>query len=47
MIKLEFKPQDFWIGVFWKNTLDKFDLWICLIPMFPIHFWREKKKEIK
>lgn len=32
-IKLEFKKQDAWIGAYW----DKDDIWICLIPCFPIH----------
>lgn len=49
----EFKPQDLWVGVFWKRTHDGptamfcngervqrivVDLWLCLIPMLPIHF---------
>ena len=58
---LEFKPQDCWIGAFWKNDsyetyhrpgIDhpalpaigySFDLWICILPMLPIHYekhWR-------
>jgi len=52
-IKLEFKPQDLWMGVFWKDTIEgakvpikvRWDLWICLIPMVPIHItWRTLKK---
>lgn len=43
MIKLEFKPQDAWIGFFWRSTAERFDLWICLLPFFPIHFWKEHK----
>ena len=38
-IKLEFKLQDFWSGVFWKNQKDLIDIWICLVPCFPIHYW--------
>lgn len=35
---LEFKPQDLWIGVFWKRTTKwRVDLWLCLIPMVPLH----------
>jgi len=46
MIKLEFKIEDLWVGVYWKyhycKTDDgdkKFmtDIWICLIPCLPIH----------
>lgn len=44
--KFEFKLQDFWIGVFWKTFDCKVvvgvvpfvtDIWICLIPCFPLH----------
>jgi hypothetical protein len=45
-ISLEFKPQDLWIGLYWKVRRQNFhdlscgssvDLWICLVPMLPIH----------
>lgn len=47
-IRIEFKPQDLWIGAYWENRLarredilhgyaDAFHLWICLLPMLPIH----------
>lgn len=55
-IRIEWKPQDLWVGVFWKrkkwwggnmdwfgdgqtdnNAHRNFDLWICLVPMLPIH----------
>jgi len=44
-IRLEFKPEDFWIGAFWRSkdcgdSVRRFDLWVCLLPMLPIHFWR-------
>ena len=47
-IALEFKPQDLWIGVFWKKTelfpwnyrnRSRCDIWICILPMLPIHIW--------
>ena len=38
-IRLEFKLQDFWMGVFWKNNPRDIDIWICIIPCFPIHYW--------
>lgn len=55
--RLEFKPQDLWIGIFWKKAVEgrpdyspsenwwhKYDLWICLVPMLPLHLtWRIKK----
>ena len=47
-IKLKFKKEDAWFGVFW----DELNIWICLIPFFPIHIQRhsicyECKKRIK
>lgn len=46
-IKLEYKLQDSWIGVFWKRSMvaeemlldpyPQLDIWICIIPWFPIH----------
>jgi hypothetical protein len=35
--RLEFKLQDFWVGAFWKRIGNCLDLWICLIPCFPLH----------
>lgn len=49
-VRIEFKPQDCWIGAFWKKTVTgrphysgdehwwhDWDLWVCLLPMVPIH----------
>ena len=36
-IDVEFKLQDFWVGAYWKRGIHKFDIWICIIPCFPIH----------
>lgn len=41
-IRLEWKPSDCWVGAFWKKSYNRFDLWICLVPMVPIHYWRGK-----
>lgn len=51
-ICLEFKPQDLWIGVFWRTTpvlpvryIPRYsvDIWICLVPMVPLHISFERK----
>lgn len=39
-IRLEFKVEDMWIGIFWKRNRP--DIWICFIPMFPVHVWNEE-----
>jgi len=56
-IRIEFKLQDFWIGIFWKTERDLYesnprthqstdrittDIWICLVPCFPIHITKTK-----
>lgn len=50
MYRFEFKPQDCWIGVFWKKTrgdyVHRLDIWVCLLPMLPFHltlFYRSKE----
>ena len=35
-VRIEWKPQDCWIGAFWKAG----HLWVCIVPMLPIHFYR-------
>jgi len=59
MLRLEFKPQDCWVGVYWRRTpwggmyLDRgwlqgcvTDVWICLVPMLPIHIrWGRGKPD--
>lgn len=36
---VEWKPQDCWVGVFWKRKCPlSLDVWVCLLPMLPIHF---------
>ncbi len=37
--RIEFKPQDCWVGAFWKSSGHLVDVWVCVIPMVPIHFW--------
>jgi hypothetical protein len=43
-IRLEFKIQDLWIGLFWKNGKEDIDIWLCIIPCFPIHYWSGREE---
>jgi len=47
-IRPERKWEDLWVGVFWKKTavisrrrtghaMIRLDIWICVIPCFPLH----------
>ena len=46
-VRLEFKRQDLWIGMYWRKTkvnlplhqLLRWDFWICVVPCFPLHIW--------
>ena len=46
-IGLEFKPQDLWMGAFWKRgdeaagSWQIANVWVCLVPMLPIHLTYE------
>ena len=40
-VRVEFKAQDCWIGAYWRHsacgTSEAVDVWVCLLPMLPIH----------
>jgi hypothetical protein len=40
-VNLEFKPQDLWIGAYWKRARwiggTLIHIWICVLPCLPIH----------
>lgn len=45
-IALEFKLEDFWIGVFWGylHSREWLDIYVCVIPMLPIHIGVHKNE---
>lgn len=45
-LQLEFKPQDMWVGVFWRteetdwrpsHIVRAIDIWLCIVPCLPLH----------
>lgn len=36
-VRFEAKLQDCWIGAYWKREQYALHIWICLLPMFPLH----------
>jgi hypothetical protein len=46
-VSVEFKRQDIWVGLYWKRSYNGLltkaylDVWLCLIPMLPIHLMLE------
>jgi len=43
-IRLGFKIEDMWVGGFWKKKPREIDIWLCLVPCFPIHYWSGREK---
>lgn len=47
-MRLEFKLQDLWIGLFWKRKyyfdVMRTDYWICVVPCFPLHLIIERRQ---
>lgn len=50
LVEIIFEPTELWVGLCWENeSLNgwkkwNFHLYICLIPMFPLHImWRRKR----
>lgn len=35
--QLQFEPHDLWVGVFWRRTEIAIHLYVCLLPMIPLH----------
>ena len=36
-VNIEFKKEDCWIGIYWRRKINSLNIWICIIPCFPIH----------
>jgi hypothetical protein len=35
--QFQFEPRDIWIGVFWRHTEIALHLYICVLPLLPLH----------
>ncbi len=33
----EWKPQDLWVGLFWKRIGNCVDVWVYFVPYVPLH----------
>lgn len=42
-VRVEWKLEDLWVGVFWKKSLQCVDIWVCFIPCLPIHFIKARE----
>lgn len=40
-VLVDFNLHDCWVGCHWKRSGGpRIDIWICVIPCFPVHFIR-------
>ena len=47
-IRFEFKLQDLWCGVFWKDSSYQCDIWICVVPTLPLHIcWAHGLRKLR
>jgi hypothetical protein len=44
-LQLGFKLQDCWIGFSWQRKHYTQHLWVCIIPMLPLHFYWDVEVE--
>ena len=35
--QFQFEPRDLWVGLFWQRTEIALHLYVCLIPLVPLH----------
>lgn len=38
-VRVEFEPRDLWIGVYFNFGLLSNHIYICILPLLPIHIW--------
>ena len=44
-LRLEFKAEDCWVGLFWRWERLYFHAWVCLLPCLPIHVCVRRPRE--
>ena len=37
IVQLQVEPKDIWIGCFWERTEIALHIYVCLVPMVPLH----------
>ena len=41
-IQFQLEPRDLWLGLFWRKTKLALHLYICLLPMVPLHITKRR-----
>ncbi len=37
IVQLQWEPRDVWVGLFWRKTRIALHLYICFVPLVPLH----------
>ncbi|MHC4864613.1 MAG: hypothetical protein ACYTEX_11040 [Planctomycetota bacterium] len=43
--QIQWEPRDMWVGLFWRKTEIAIHLYICLVPLLPLHVTIARKSE--
>lgn len=35
-VQLMFEPRDLWLGIYWTPSPDRLEVYLCIVPMFPL-----------
>lgn len=36
-VRIQWEPRDLWVGFFWRKTAVALHVYICIVPLIPIH----------
>ena len=42
-IRVLWEPRDCWVGVFWRRSKLRWQVYVCLVPCLPILFEWERR----
>lgn len=42
--QIQWEPRDLWVGVFWRESDLCLHVYICLIPLLPLHIVSFRRK---
>ena len=42
-VQFQYEPRDWWVGIFWRRTKIALHVYVCLIPLVPLHITVRRK----
>jgi hypothetical protein len=37
--QVKFEPRDLWVGLYWDRSTFHWHIYLCLLPLLPLHIW--------